>query len=226
MAQEHDERTDRRAGARPAGSESRLLGIPEAAAYLGFHPRTLSDLARSGRVPAKKVGGVWRFHLQALEAWLTEGTGAALPATEVLRGRGGRAGRDTDHPLLLVVEDDPSQRQLIATSLEEQYQVRTAEDGAIALLEVGLHRPDLIVLDLMLPRVNGLDVCRILRARPEFNQTAILMLSGVGDVEQTVEALNLGADDYVTKPFRPIELQARIRRLIERTHPQLQATHP
>jgi two-component system, OmpR family, phosphate regulon response regulator PhoB len=105
---------------------------------------------------------------------------------------------------ILVVEDEPDIAALVAYHLtRESYRVRTAGDGAEALAAVERERPDLIVLDLMLPRVSGIDVLRELRGRPELADIPIVMLTARKEEQDRIEGLSLGADDYVSKPFSP-----------------------
>lgn len=118
---------------------------------------------------------------------------------------------------ILVVEDDADLRDLITYNLRgEGYFVLTAADGVTAL-DIARQNPvSLVLLDLMLPRLDGLDVCRQLRARPETASVPILMLTARGEETDTVVGLEVGADDYVTKPFSWKELRARIRALLRR----------
>jgi DNA-binding response OmpR family regulator len=118
---------------------------------------------------------------------------------------------------ILVVEDDTALRDTIAYNLRgEGYVVLTAADG-ISALEITHQNPvSLVMLDLMLPRLDGLDVCRQLRTRTETANTPILMLTARGEETDKVIGLELGADDYVTKPFSWKELRARVRALLRR----------
>ncbi len=118
---------------------------------------------------------------------------------------------------ILVVEDDADLRDLITYNLRgEGFVVLTAADGVTAL-DIARQNPvSLVLLDLMLPRLDGLDVCRQLRARPETAQVPILMLTARGEETDKVVGLEVGADDYVTKPFGWKELRARIRALLRR----------
>jgi DNA-binding response OmpR family regulator len=120
------------------------------------------------------------------------------------------------HPRVLVVEDEHPMRTVLRDCLERQgYRVLVAEEGASAL-EIALReRPDLIVLDVMMPRLDGLAVCAELRRldRP----VPVLMLTAKGTVEDRVRGLDVGADDYLVKPFSRDELLARVRALLRRT---------
>ena len=117
---------------------------------------------------------------------------------------------------VLVVEDDPGILRTVADNLRfEKYEIVTAMDGETAYQLQQSHHPDLIVLDLMLPRMSGLELCRKLRT--EGLQVPILMLTARSEEADRVLGLDLGADDYVTKPFSVPELMARIRALLRRT---------
>ena len=117
---------------------------------------------------------------------------------------------------VLVVEDDPDVRTALTRALSfEGYEVAIAEDGGRALEAVRQNPPDVIVLDVMMPFVDGLETCRRLRARGD--ETPILMLTALGDVSDRVDGLDAGADDYLAKPFSLEELLARIRALLRRS---------
>jgi DNA-binding response OmpR family regulator len=117
---------------------------------------------------------------------------------------------------VLIVEDDPAILRGLADNLRfEKYDVLTASDGEAGYRLQLTQNPDLIVLDLMLPRMTGLELCR--RLRTEGRQIPILMLTARGEEADRVVGLDLGADDYVTKPFSVMELLARIRALLRRT---------
>ncbi len=116
---------------------------------------------------------------------------------------------------VLVVDDEPTVREVVQHYLErEGYRVHVATDGPGALAALAAETPDLIVLDLMLPGVDGLDVCRQVRAA---GATPIIMLTAKGHESDRIVGLELGADDYVVKPFSPRELVARVRSVLRRT---------
>ncbi len=116
---------------------------------------------------------------------------------------------------ILVVDDDPRLRELVSITLERAgYQVVTARDGQMALTHAMREAPDLVVLDVGLPELDGLEVCRKLRARSE---VPILFLTARDDEVDRILGLELGADDYVTKPFSPRELVARIKAILKRS---------
>jgi two-component system, OmpR family, phosphate regulon response regulator PhoB len=121
---------------------------------------------------------------------------------------------------VLIVEDEPDIRDLIVFHLErEGYQVVKARSGADALRQAQASPPDLVLLDLMLPEMDGLEVCRRLRQNPATQAVPIVMLTARGDEVDRVLGLEMGADDYVVKPFSPRELVARIRAVLRRTRP-------
>jgi len=117
---------------------------------------------------------------------------------------------------ILLVEDEKTIRDAVAAYLErESYWVTPAADGQIAIDEFTKHRFDLVVLDLMLPKVSGEEVCRQIR---NASDVPIIMLTAKGEEEDRITGLELGADDYLVKPFSPRELVARVRALLRRAH--------
>ncbi|MDE0343376.1 MAG: response regulator transcription factor [Deltaproteobacteria bacterium] len=122
---------------------------------------------------------------------------------------------------ILVVEDEADIRTLITYHLsQERFRVLEAENGEDALDLVQQEPPRLIVLDLMLPNLSGLDFCKIIRQNPETAQTPILMLTAKAGEADRVVGLELGADDYITKPFSPREMVARVKAVLRRTETQ------
>ncbi len=116
---------------------------------------------------------------------------------------------------ILVAEDDCKQADLICRYLErEGYSVAVVHDGRAAIEAARQRRPDLLVLDVMMPRVDGLDVCRVLRAESD---VPIIMLTARSTEDDMLLGLDLGADDYLTKPYSPRELVARVRTVLRRT---------
>lgn len=124
-------------------------------------------------------------------------------------------------PSVLIVEDEPMVAEVVERYLRRDgYEVRTVRDGHAALADFERARPDLIVLDLMLPGVDGREVCRRIRSRA---QTPIIMLTARSEEIDKLVGLELGADDYVTKPFSPRELVARVKAVLRRAAGQTQA---
>jgi len=125
---------------------------------------------------------------------------------------------------ILVVDDEPTLRETLAEALDaDGFRVLTAADGREALSRFREHQPDLVVLDLMLPELSGIEVCRIIRAE---SGVPIVMLTAKSSELDKVVGLELGADDYVTKPFSLRELTARIRALLRRTEQLAEAPTP
>jgi two-component system alkaline phosphatase synthesis response regulator PhoP len=122
---------------------------------------------------------------------------------------------------VLIIEDDADIAALIAHYLEKAgYTVETVADGGRGLVQVKDAPPDLIILDLMLPGLSGLEICRALRAHNRTAQLPIIMLTARGEESERILGLDVGADDYVVKPFSPSELMARVRALLRRTTPR------
>ena len=118
---------------------------------------------------------------------------------------------------ILVVDDEPDLLELVRVNLAQAgFEVETVSTGRKALESVRRSAPDLIVLDLMLPDIQGTDVCRELRTDPEFARLPIIMLTARADEVDRVVGFELGADDYVTKPFSPRELTLRVRAILRR----------
>lgn len=118
---------------------------------------------------------------------------------------------------ILVADDDPKQAELVRRyAVAEGHEVTVVHDGRAAVDEVRRRLPDLLVLDVMMPRLDGHDVCRLLRATPESEALPILMLTARATEDDLLDGLDLGADDYLTKPFSPRELMGRARALLRR----------
>jgi two-component system phosphate regulon response regulator PhoB len=125
-------------------------------------------------------------------------------------------------PYVLVVEDEDALATLLQYNLvKEGYDVAVAGDGEEALLLADERLPDLVVLDWMLPKVSGIEVCRRLRSRPETRNVPIVILTARGEETDRIRGLDTGADDYVVKPFSMTELTARIRAVLRRIRPGL-----
>ncbi|MEO1475424.1 MAG: phosphate regulon transcriptional regulator PhoB [Pseudomonadota bacterium] len=125
-------------------------------------------------------------------------------------------------PHILIAEDESAVCELLKYNLErEDYDVAVAADGEEALLLMEERAPDLLLLDWMLPKVPGIEVCRRVRARPETKNLPIIMLTARSEEGDRVRGLDTGADDYITKPFSTTELMARIRAVMRRIRPGL-----
>jgi DNA-binding response OmpR family regulator len=119
----------------------------------------------------------------------------------------------TNKPTVLVVDDDKGVRGLCEAALQGDYEVITAEDGQSGLRSLYARKPDIVLLDVTMPKMNGIEVCRRIR---EITDTPVIMLTAHGSEQDVARGLDAGADDYVVKPFRPVELAARIRAALRR----------
>ncbi len=122
-----------------------------------------------------------------------------------------------DRPLVLVVDDAQEILQLVSMALEDDYEIHTAEDGLEGLASVDRLRPDLVVLDVMMPRMSGYEVCGALKEKAETRDIPVLMLSARGEKAHVKKGFYAGADDYLPKPFDPEELLLRTRALLRRS---------
>lgn len=119
---------------------------------------------------------------------------------------------------ILIIEDEKEIADLIAYTLKkEKFNVQVAYDGEEALKKLRENGYDLIVLDLMLPHIQGIEICKIIRNNPKMHDTGIIIVTAKGDEFDKVVGLEMGADDYLTKPFSPRELVARIKAILRRT---------
>lgn len=123
---------------------------------------------------------------------------------------------------ILVVEDEEAISALLAYNLQKEgFTVATSADGDEAMMAVDEEKPDLVLLDWMLPNVSGIELCRQLRSRVETREIPVIMLTARGEEEDRVRGLRIGADDYVTKPFSMSELVARMRAVLRRAAPAI-----
>ena len=125
-----------------------------------------------------------------------------------------------DQPRILVVEDEPAQLEILAYNLESDgFFVSRARDGEEALLVIREDVPDVIVMDWMMPHLSGIEVCRRLKSNPETRSIPVIILSARSEDEDKVRGLEIGADDYVVKPYSVVELMARVRTQLRRSRP-------
>ncbi|MCA9494274.1 MAG: response regulator, partial [Myxococcales bacterium] len=123
---------------------------------------------------------------------------------------------------ILLADDDPSLREVARYALDRAgFEVIEAEDGRAAIERFGRHSIDLVVLDVLMPEVDGLEVCRTLRAT---SQVPVVFLSSRGEEVDRILGLELGGDDYLTKPFSPRELVSRVKAVLRRTRPEARST--
>src|SRR2546423_11554342 len=127
-------------------------------------------------------------------------------------------------PLVLIVEDEAPLVTMLRYNLEKEgFQVCEAGDGEEALVQITERKPDLVLLDWMLPLVSGIEVCRRIRRSPETRSLPVIILTAPGEETDRVRGLDSGADDYVVKPFSPSELVARLRAVMRRAQPDTAA---
>lgn len=123
-------------------------------------------------------------------------------------------------PMVLVAEDDEAIISLLLYNLEKNgYEVTICKDGEEALLLAGEVHPDVILLDWMMPKLSGIEVCKKLRSKDETKNVPVIMISARGEEGDRIEGLDIGADDYLVKPFSPRELMSRINAVFRRTRP-------
>ena len=123
---------------------------------------------------------------------------------------------------ILVADDEPNQLELLTFNLGQAgFEVIRAENGQQAIDMIEEHRPDLAIIDWMMPQMSGIDVCRTLRGRLDTKRLPIIILSARGEEGDRTLGLDIGADDYISKPFSPREMISRVRALLRRAHPSV-----
>jgi excisionase family DNA binding protein len=185
---------------------ARFLTTRQCAERLGVTINTVKGWIRAQRLPALRTPG---GHHRIAEADL-----AAFEARLAHRSRGGSA-----RPRILIVDDDQALLEVLHEAVSQampEAEVATASDGYEALVEVGTFRPDVLVLDLRMPRVDGFEVCSRLKARRDTAAIGILAVTAYPEGQVRERALAAGADDFLEKPFPVERLQARIRALLAR----------
>lgn len=126
---------------------------------------------------------------------------------------------------ILLVDDDPDIREFVSFNLEKEgFKVETAKNGAEGVELCKKHKPDLVLLDVMMPGMDGIEACELIRATPEIANTLIAFLSARGEDYSQVAGFESGADDYITKPIRPKVLVSRIKALLRRNAPSEEST--
>lgn len=123
----------------------------------------------------------------------------------------------TNKQKILIVDDEPDILELIEYNLKKEgYQVYTAANGLEAIQQAKKHHPDLIILDIMMPKLDGIEACRQLRAMPEFKTTFMVFLTARSEEYSEISGFNVGADDYIAKPIKPRALISRINAILRR----------
>lgn len=116
---------------------------------------------------------------------------------------------------ILIADDNENIREALTYLLEDEgYKLWLAKDGADALKKVKEFKPDILFLDIMMPEINGYDVCRAIKADPELRSTYVIMLTAKGQVAEQERGREVGADEYIVKPFSPMEILAKIKNLL------------
>ncbi len=118
---------------------------------------------------------------------------------------------------VLIVDDEPDILEIISFNLiKEGYEIQTAKNGIEALDLIGQFKPDLVILDIMMPRMSGTEVCKIVRSKPEYNDILIIFLTALNDESSQIKGLESGADDYISKPISPKVLVSRVNAIFRR----------
>jgi len=126
---------------------------------------------------------------------------------------------DSKHKRILIADDEPDILEIVQYNLvREGYEVSTAKDGDDALIKAKSQKPDLIILDIMMPKRTGVEVCEILRSQPAYKETLIIFLTALSDESSHIKGLETGGDDYVTKPISPKVLVSRVNALFRRSN--------
>jgi excisionase family DNA binding protein len=178
-----------------------FLTTEEVLEYLQVNLRTVYRLIKAGKIPAVRVGRQWRFRKRDIDAWLDSQRprGAARGASSAQTAPSPR--RATDHPRILVVDDESSIRDLLAKTLAlAEYDVDTAADGRAAIERLRLYPYDLLIADLKMPGIDGLNVIR--EAKRLKSDLPVIIITGYSTETAAIEAVNLGVSGYLTKPFR------------------------
>ena len=218
------ERFHRVSGAQGRSHEGSGIGLALVDELVRLHGGEVSVASVEGE------GSTFRIELPLLHPGAGAAPGEAEPATAQREAFGGEAERwggdertielppaDDGRPEVLVVDDNADLRTYLARLLEPDYVVRTAVDGADALAQISERPPDLVLTDVMMPRVDGFELLATLRQDPRTRRVPVIMLSARAGEEATVEGLDAGADDYLVKPFSGPELLARVNANLEVT---------
>ncbi len=192
------------------GNESELWREARKAGFTSMMEDALAKI-REGLTTMEEVA-----RLVPADVWSTPAPEEAAPAPETTPAPASAAPLRA-RPLVLVVDDAPEIRNLIEATLEDQYDLVFAADGVEALEQVERHSPDLVALDVMMPRMSGYEVCKRLKEAPATAELPVLILSARGDSTHIKEGFHVGADDYLPKPFDPEEMELRVKALLRRS---------
>jgi len=184
----------------------KLMSIKELAEYLNMNKMTVYKLAREGKLPAFKVASEWRFRRDLVDKWLM---GQLKSKAE--SGISAGMKKDRSDYRILVVDDEAELREFFKQALKE-YIVETASDGYKALEIIEKNKPDLVLLDLRMPGINGVETLR--RIKQIDNNIAVIILSAFTTVEDNIEAARLGAYTSMVKPFDLKEMKSIINKAL------------
>lgn len=128
---------------------------------------------------------------------------------------------ERDRPVILVADDDAELRKLLRTHFDEMdCDLIESSDGAETLETIIVHKPDLVILDVMMPELNGWEICKYVRDREQFENVGVVMLTGIGPTNNELTSPLFGADDYIDKPFDFDELEFKVRKVLAERHPE------
>jgi excisionase family DNA binding protein len=195
-----------------------LLTTGDIARHCQVTQRTVHNWIRTGHLPTSRTPGRHqRIRVIDFEHFLHEhrlpayGQGASEPAPEPAAEPASGARRR-----VLVVDDDPHVRAVILRALQRlgKYEVASAADGFTAGLEVGRFLPDVVILDILMPHINGIEACRLIKGDPRTSDTRVLIVSALPEEDFHLQVAELGIDGWLQKPIRMVELVARVSELV------------
>lgn len=171
----------------------------------------LNRLSSSSPGPSAAIEPVAKSAVAAEAVW---GATAVEPTAVAASSADGTLWAGQAEPILLIIDDNADIRAYVRSLFDSSYQVLEAADGLDGLRQATQHQPDIVICDLMMPRLDGFAFCRVLKSQPATSHIPVVMLTARATTEDRIEGLELGADDYLTKPFNQVELQTRVRNLI------------
>jgi excisionase family DNA binding protein len=186
--------------------KDKLLTTGDVARYCQVSPVTVFRWIKDGKLKAYTTpGGHHRVRQSDFRTFLIS---SGMPIDE-----GFFSGRTHKH--ILIVDDEPDVIEIVSRALKEgPYELETATDGFEAGMKLSDFKPDLLILDLMMPRVNGFEVCELVRSNSTHHQVKILIVTGYANEENIARALEAGADDYLAKPLNIHELQQKVKEML------------
>lgn len=186
------------------------LGLPLARNLAEMHSGTLTATSQYGH-GSKFILEIPTTLEEGEEALVGDNGEAAIVETKMEVAEA----TENDKPAILIVEDNEQLREFVAENLNDLYTVYTASNGVEAIKQLETTLVDLIVSDIMMPDMDGIELCRVLRSTPEYSHIPVIMLSAKTDVETKIEGLNIGADAYIEKPFSMEQLKAQIKSILD-----------